>query len=107
MPRLVKTSSGQFIDMAALETENEKIIAGGNAEVNARGDKIKGGKIIKSAGDRIRENRTSVVVTTGSLKGPQPVAEDFEFNKNKTDPLPVKKRKEIELPNGDIIFEDE
>jgi len=48
MANVYTTSRGKHIDMNRLKLLNEKTIAVGNAGVNARGDQVKGGKIIKS-----------------------------------------------------------
>jgi len=48
MASVYTTSRGKQIDMNRLKLLNETTIAVGNAGVNARGDMVKGGKIIKS-----------------------------------------------------------
>jgi len=105
------TYKGTTIDMEALRRENEKVPAMGNMKVNARGDKIKGGQIIKTADQIARENHRvqSVVVNTG-LKGKQPIAPEIQLEKPKAakpkKDTPVEVQKETELPSGDIIVGD-
>jgi hypothetical protein len=44
-----RTATGKYIDMDAIKTKNETIIAVGNSRTNARGDLLgPGGKIIKT-----------------------------------------------------------
>lgn len=56
MSRIYKTAQGQLINMDKLQLENEKEIAVGNANTNARGDLIaKNGQIIKTRNELIKE----------------------------------------------------
>ena len=48
MANIHKTSRGTVLDMDKLRLANEHVIAVGNMKVNARGDKISGGKVIES-----------------------------------------------------------
>jgi hypothetical protein len=100
---------GTTIDMDSMRRENEHVPAMGNAGVNAKGDKLTRGVVTKTADEIARERGRvqSVLVNTG-LKGPMPAA-----NVNAVQPTPVaatttaKKVKEVELPSGDIVVEDE
>jgi hypothetical protein len=103
--------------MESMRRENEKTTAIGNMKVNARGDKISNGGIVTKSADQIaRENHRvqSVIVKTG-LKGAQPDATGINLNAQqpqakaiKTNPsAPAVTSKEIELPSGDIILEDD
>lgn len=56
MANIHRTSRGQRIDMDKLMTIHERTIAVGNAGVNARGDVVKGNKIIKSREEVAKEN---------------------------------------------------
>lgn len=61
-PRTVHRSmQGKEIDMNKLITQNEMIVAVGNARMNARGDELgPGGKIIKKREEIIREKSNRV-----------------------------------------------
>lgn len=53
---MVKSFKGREVDMQALAIKNEKTVAIGNANMNAKGDILgKGGKIIKTREDIIKE----------------------------------------------------
>ena len=107
------TYRGTTIDMDSMRRENEKVPAIGNMSVNAKGDKIKGGVVTKTADEIARERGRvqSVQVSTG-LKGPvpsEPVVEAPKAVAPVVKPAPVApttKPKEIELPNGDIVVGD-
>ena len=49
------TSRGKQIDINQIKIKNEMVVAVGNAGTNARGDLVKGGKIIKSREDVMRD----------------------------------------------------
>lgn len=107
------TYRGTTIDMDSMRRDNEKTPALGNAGVNAKGDKIKGGVVTKTADAMARERgRVQSVLVNSGLKGPMPSS---NVNSEPT-PAPVKatpvaattkkaKVKEIELPSGDIVIE--
>ena len=46
--KIYKTNKGKVIDMEAMRTANEQATATGNMGVNAKGDQIKGGKVVKN-----------------------------------------------------------
>jgi hypothetical protein len=102
--------------MEALSRENEKTVAIGNMKVNAKGDQLgKGASVTKTADQIARENHRiqSAIVNTG-LKGKPPAVEGISLDKPVTQtkvtkaqaPAPTKK-KEVELPSGDIVIEDD
>jgi len=101
---------GVTIDMESLRRENESVPAAGNMSVNAKGDEIRGGKIIRTAAEiaRASHSKQTSVVSSG-LKGAMPQAQVpvLETPKPvaKPAPAPVVKAKETELPNGDIIID--
>jgi len=104
---------GVTIDMDSLRRDNEKAIAIGNMGVNAKGDVVKRGVVIKTADQIARENhRTKSAIINTGLKGPQPEVPDNLIDTVVT-PGPglvraPKKKKEVvekELPSGDIIIE--
>jgi len=103
------TYRGVTIDMDSLRRENEKTVAIGNMKVNAKGDQINRGMVTKTADEIARENHRikSAIVNTG-LKGPVPATPEIK-PQVKTNPVPVKetKKKETELPSGDIIIEED
>jgi hypothetical protein len=112
------TYRGVTIDMDSLRRENEKTPAIGNMKVNAKGDQLaQGGAVAKTAEQLARENHRvqSAIVATG-LKGAQPDTSGINLNAqatgksiktNPVQPKSVTKTKEIELPSGDIIIEDD
>lgn len=106
------TYRGTTIDMDSLRRDNEKVPAIGNMKVNAKGDQINGGVVTKTADQIARENHRvqSAIVNTG-LKGPMPKSpESPELTKAKktaTKVVPNAKTREVELPSGDIILENE
>lgn len=103
------TYKGVTIDMDSMRRENEKVPAVGNMKVNARGDRIQNGKIIKTADQIAREShRTKAAIVKTSLKGPIPAAPDMVSDaKHKKVPAKAAEvvAKEVEQENGDIIIE--
>lgn len=101
---------GATIDMEALMRENSKAVAVGNMKVNARGDQLgKNGEVTKTADQIAREKHRvqSAIVHTG-LKGKQPQVENVSLEQAaKPTPKVEKKTKEVELPSGDIVIEDD
>lgn len=56
MGKVYKTATGKHLDMEALSRANETAIAVGNASVNARGDELgPGGVIKKTRTQRMKE----------------------------------------------------
>jgi len=108
------TYRGATVDMEAMRRENEKTVALGNMGVNAKGDKLRGGAVAKTADQIARENhRVQSVITNAGLKGPVPeapagVVMDAPKSEAKVTKSPIKTtaKKEKELPSGDIIIED-
>jgi len=102
---------GTTIDMDSMRRENEKVPAIGNMSVNAKGDKIKGGKVTKTADEIARERGRiqSAIVSTG-LKGPMPASPDNINVNQKKPPVESTTKKvtpaEKELPNGDIVIDE-
>ena len=103
------TYRGVTLDMDSIRRENEKVPAIGNMKVNARGDQIRGGQIIKNVSEVAKENHKlqSAVVNTG-LKGPLPeAAKDLTLAPKATPAKKDKSVREVELPSGDIIIEED
>ena len=104
---------GLTIDMETMARENEKSVAIGNMKVNAKGDQLgRGGSVTRTADQIARDNhRKQTAITTSGLKGAVPSADGISFEapkpaKAKSQPVQATvNKKEIELPNGDIISE--
>ena len=104
------TYRGVTLDMDSIRRENEKVTAIGNMKVNAKGDQVKGGKVTKTADQIARENhRVKTTIVSTGLKGPVPdVPNITQETKKPVKPTskPVTKTREVELPSGDIVIED-
>jgi hypothetical protein len=102
---------GATIDMDTVRRENEKTIALGNMGVNARGDRVEHGVITKTADQLARENhRIPTAILKTSLKPSiEEQQEAFaEINKPVTKVTKEKiVRKEKELPNGDLVEDND
>ena len=81
MSNLHKTSRGATIDLDRLKLVNEKTIAVGNTGMNARGDIVKGSKIVKS--------REEVMQETYNLSGNNVVKDAKNRTRNNIQPDPV------------------
>lgn len=121
--RTYKTNKGKSIDMEAMRTANEKTLAAGNMSVNAKGDIVQGGKVIKTAKERtaVRYESTKQVKQV-SLKKPLTQADGKTAPEQRPKPKPipeaeittetVKKRddgskyKEVMTPDGDIEIKE-
>jgi hypothetical protein len=55
MAGVYTTSRGKQIDINQIKVKNEMVVAVGNAGTNARGDLVKGGKIVKSREEVMRD----------------------------------------------------
>ena len=57
-----RTAMGKVVDMASLQSRNEKVRAVGNMKVNARGDTIDGyGRVIKPVTTKVNEAYANTV----------------------------------------------
>jgi hypothetical protein len=95
--------------MDSIRRENERVPAIGNMRVNAKGDQIKSGLVTKTADQLARENHRvqSAIVNTG-LKGPLPTSpETLNLPKSPKPPEAQIKVREVELPSGDIVMEED
>lgn len=81
MSNLHKTSRGATIDLDRLKLVNEKTIAVGNTGMNARGDVVKGSKVIKS--------REQIMQETYNLSGNNIVKDAKNRTRNNIQPDPV------------------
>ena len=97
---------GATNDMESLHRENEKVTAIGNMPVNARGDVISRGTIIKTINQVANEGHEtkSVVVSTG-LKGKMPASPEVVVEPAKPVKTTKSAPKEKELPSGDIVID--
>lgn len=55
MANLVRTAKGRLIDLNQLAKDNQKAVALGNGHMNARGDIIKHGKVVKTVEEQRKE----------------------------------------------------
>lgn len=117
MGRIYRTNRGTPIDIEAIRLQNQKEIAAGNVNMNARGDLLgKGGKIIKKASDISKKQFTESPRSGSKLTSlksdidedikqePKKYIEAEKPKKKKESP--PKDKKEVILPNGDIIVVD-
>ena len=121
--RTYKTAKGKIIDMEAMRIANEKTVAAGNMGVNARGDVLKGGKIVQTAKERVAPSYAKVTQTAEvSLKKPLAKSDQEEITpKPKETPEPMEtemttetvktrddgsKYKEVITHDGDIEIKD-
>ena len=102
-----KTNKGKKIDMGKLALLHQTDIAAGNVNVNARGDVIQDGKVVKTSRERrnqfYSQNQTNTKVISTKTKDliPNDLAKQAKEKKKPSPP------KEKILPNGDIIIVQE
>lgn len=71
MGKTYRTAKGQLVDIEAIAMANEKTVAAGNMGVNAKGDKVKGGRVVVPAAERVAPyHKVKKQVTTGSIRPP-------------------------------------
>ena len=119
MSKQYKTNKGKPIDMEAMRTANGKTIAAGNMSVNANGDIVQGGKIIKTAKERTQSRyQGTTQVGQASLKKAMTKEDGKTAPEVKPEPTPIpdaeittetirhrddgSKYAEIMNPDGDI-----
>jgi len=86
--RIYKTNRGRTIDMEAMRLANEKAIAAGNMSVNAKGDIVQGGKVVKTAKERVAPSyQKTTQVKKVSLKKPLS-SQDTKVTPVEKPPLP-------------------
>lgn len=121
--KIYKTNKGKILDMEAMRQQNEKIIAAGNMSVNAKGDIVQGGKIIKTAKERVTPsyNKTTQIKQVG-LKKPltsedikiepmtKPELSEMDTSEMTTETIKTRddgsKYKEIMTSTGDIEIKE-
>ena len=121
--RTYKSAKGKIIDMEAMRVANEKTIAAGNMKVNAKGDRIEGGKVVQTSKERVKPSYTKVTQTAEvSMKKPLSKSDADEVTpKTKKAPKPMEaemttetvktrddgsKYREVLSPDGDIEVKD-
>ena len=116
-----RTNQGQHLDMEGLALRNEKAVAVGNMNTNARGDQLDAeGNIVRTKTEQAQAyyaNNPKAVIKTVSIKDAIDPAQTKKMEstpvqkakpkaaKQKAAPVQkekVKKTVEVELPNGDI-----
>lgn len=113
--RIYRTNKGAMIDMEAMRAANERTVATGNMRVNAKGDVIKGGKVVTPVKERTSAHYASRKVQTakGSIKAPVKKTETIDVPV--TEVLPVVNERarpdgstfrEIVYPDGAIEVEE-
>ena len=123
MAKQYKTNKGKPIDMEAMRTANGKTIAAGNMSVNAKGDIVQGGTVVKTAKARAQSRyQGTKQVGQASLKKAMTRADGQIKPKDKPEPTPIpeaeltvetiRKRDdgstyaEIMTPDGDIEIKE-
>ena len=121
--RTYKSAKGKIIDMEAMRVANEKTIAAGNMKVNAKGDRIEGGKVVQTSKERVKSSYDTVTQTAEvSMKKPLSRSDADEVTpKTKKAPKSMdaemttetvktredgSKYKEVLTPDGDIEVKD-
>lgn len=116
---MVRSYRGKEVNMLALAKRNEYKTAIGNAHMNTRGDILgKGGVIIKTREEQIKEYEESIKLQEGevSLKGNQISDLERDLKKYVSKPEKIipkkqeKKKEEIkeeEIKEEEIIFDEE
>lgn len=100
MSNYVRTARGKVIDMHQLFVDNQKSIAVGNASLNARGDLVKHGKVVKTVEERraeyeVANSRSSTTISLApdsKLTEEKAMKEVEEFRET---PKPKKVKKEV------------
>jgi len=123
MAKQYRTNKGKPIDMEAMRTANGKTIAAGNMSVNAKGDIVQGGKVVKTAKERAQTRyQGTTQVGQASLKKPMTQEDGKTAPEDKPEPTPIpdaeittetiRKRDdgstyaEIMTPEGDIEIKE-
>ena len=100
--KVYRTQKGKLIDMEAMRIANEGRVAAGNMNVNAKGDEVKGGKVVKPVRDRVRKHqKVKTQVARTSLK-PEIKKRDAQIN-TPQEPEP----KVEEAPKQEFIVDEE
>ncbi len=119
---MTRSFRGKEVNMLKLFKKNETKIALGNSHMNARGDIIgRGGVVLKSREDQIKEYEESVKQQEGqvSMKKPEEMTDLEKTLKKYVKPekvIPTKKKKVVEEPKEEpkkeekqpeIIYDEE
>lgn len=113
---MAKSFRGKEVNMLALAKKNEYKIALGNSKMNARGDIIgKGGIIIKTREEQIKEYEESVLQQQGEVGFKDNNLSELEKTIQKITNKPekitpkkeIKKSETFEKPKQEIIYDEE
>ena len=100
MANLVRTAKGKLIDLNQLINDNQKATALGNGHMNARGDIIKNGKVVKTVEEQRKEyeeaNERTNVTRTVSVSSAEKLDKflESEVEELKVSTEPKKEKKE-------------
>ena len=96
-----ETNKGNILNVDAIRAKNSNVIAVGNMKVNGNGDRVSRGVIVEPSASRVRTHsvvssvETTIVEPCDDIPGETPPVEKAK---------PTKKKKQIELDNGDIMI---
>ena len=88
--KIYRTNKGKMIDMEAMRAQNEAAVATGNMRVNAKGDEIKGGKVVRTVKERVAPHYAAKKQTARTSLKPEIKRQDAQLN------TPVKDAPEVE-----------
>ena len=86
--KVYRTNKGKMIDMEAMRAANEQATAAGNMRVNAKGDEIKGGKVVKTAKERVAPYYKAKTQTARTSIKPPIKKKDAQINTPVAEELP-------------------
>lgn len=88
--KIYRTNKGKMIDMEAMRAQNEAAVATGNMRVNAKGDEIKGGKVVRTVKERVAPHYAAKKQTARTSLKPEIKRQDAQLN------TPVEDAPEVE-----------
>ncbi|BDR25757.1 hypothetical protein EST35_0289 [Pseudomonas phage vB_PaeM_PA5oct] len=105
-----KSNNGVLVDMDSLRIQNENVVAVGNMNVNAKGDKLgPGGEIIETAAERVHryhsEHQTETA--TASIKPNLDEEDEHEEVVQSKKVTKEKRKKEIIDDEGNITITED
>lgn len=100
MANLVRTAKGNLVDLNQMFMDNQKAVALGNASMNARGDILKHGKVIKTVEEQREEYEEVAAKTTVTKNIPVSTQSDKleKIVKEEVEELPTFKSKKKPAP---------
>jgi len=78
--KIYRTNKGKMIDMEAMRAQNEAAVATGNMRVNAKGDEIKGGKVVRTVKERVAPHYAAKKQTARTSLKPEIKRQDAQLN---------------------------